>query len=112
MRSEILEKLRKENPDLEFESVDGNVIVKEKKQGRERSEKGGTYYLLNSAGLIVMVEDRYETDDAFRYAIGNYFKTEKEAKAYKQYLIDRQAVLDKRDNGEKLTAEDWQICLS
>lgn len=34
------------------------------------------------------------------YAIGNYFKTEEEAEAYKEYLIARQVLLDDAKGGE------------
>lgn len=51
--------------------------------------------------------------DNFRYVIGNYFKTEEEAEAYKEYLIARQILLDDAKGGKFSYDEDnWCACYS
>lgn len=94
MKKETLEQLKQQHPDLVFESVDGNVIVKEKPVGRWRNNLD-FYFYVGTTGNISRDIDSSHKIDIFRYETGNYFQTEKEAEAYKQHLIDRQKVLDK-----------------
>lgn len=66
--------------------------IKEPK--RWRAEGGGKYWYLDDCGVVLSNEEWGDDTDDFRYSIGNYFKTEAEAKAYKEYLIARQVLLD------------------
>jgi hypothetical protein len=116
MKPEKLQQLKEQHPDLEFESVDGNVIVKEKKRGRWRAEFGNDYYCVTTLGHVCVNDERKNTYDNFLYQTGNYFKTEKEAKAYRQHLIDRQKVLDKMQLNNlhyaDLTNDEFKTLLS
>lgn len=66
--------------------------IKEPK--RWRAEGDGKYWYLDDCGVVLSNDEWGDDIDDFRYSIGNYFKTEAEAKAYKEYLIARQVLLD------------------
>lgn len=71
--------------------------IKEPK--RWRAEGGGKYWYLDDYGVVLSNEEWGDDTDDFRYSIGNYFKTEAEAEAYKEYLIARQMLLDDAKGG-------------
>ena len=81
------------------------------KYERWRGGIGDVYYFLN-------VDVRHEIDthddiDDYRYISGNYFKTEEDAEAYKEYLIARQVLLDDAHGGRFSYGEDnWCPCYS
>lgn len=68
--------------------------MKNLKNKRWRAKKFETYWFINGYGEIEY-DDEYglNTNDNL-YAIGNYFKTAKEADDYRKYLIARQVLLD------------------
>ena len=67
---------------------------------RSRVAYGCIYYYVNSYGIVSRSHDYRNKDDDYLYGIGNYFKTEAEAEAYKEYLIARQALLDDAEGGK------------
>ena len=67
---------------------------------RWRAEKGEGYWYVNDCGAIKHYHDYRDVVDNFRFTTGNYFKTEKEAEAYKEYLIARQVLLDDAEGGK------------
>lgn len=71
--------------------------IKEPK--RWRAEGGGKYWYLDDCGVVLSNEEWGDDTDDFRYSIGNYFKTEAEAEAYKEYLLARQVLLDDAKGG-------------
>ena len=65
------------------------------------------YYYLNDCGEIKIETDEDYPFDNFRYSIGNYFETEKEAKNYKEKLLIEQELRDiarELNKGEEI---DW-----
>lgn len=80
--------------------------IKEPK--RWRAEGGGKYWYLDDCGVVLSNEEWGDDTDDFRYRIGNYFKTEAEAEAYKEYLIARQVLLDDAEGGKySYSEENW-----
>ena len=67
---------------------------------RWRAKRGGKYWFLDDCGVILSNEEWGDDTDDFRYSIGNYFKTEAEAEAYKKYLLARQILLDDAEGGK------------
>ena len=74
--------------------------IEESKNKRWRAKKFETYWFINGYGEIEY-DDEYglNTNDNL-YAIGNYFKTAKEADDYRKYLIARQVLLDDAKGGK------------
>lgn len=74
--------------------------IEESKNKRWRAEYGEGYWYVSDGGYICRgTEDRHDVDD-HRFLTGNYFKTRKEAEAYKEYLLARQVLLDDADGGK------------
>lgn len=67
---------------------------------RWRAERGGAYYYIYNSGQIDFSCDYGDMKSDYLYKIGNYFKTEEEVKAYKEYLIARQVLLDDAEGGK------------
>ena len=74
--------------------------IEESENKRWRAKKFETYWSINGYGEIEY-DDEYglNTNDNL-YAIGNYFKTAKEADDYRKYLIARQVLLDDAEGGK------------
>lgn len=74
--------------------------IEESENKRWRAKKFETYWFINGYGEIEY-DDEYglNTNDNL-YAIGNYFKTAKEADDYRKYLIARQVLLDDAEGGK------------
>lgn len=74
--------------------------IEESENKRWRAKKLETYWFINGYGEIEY-DDEYglNTNDNL-YAIGNYFKTAKEADDYRKYLIARQVLLDDAEGGK------------
>lgn len=70
------------------------------KHERWRGGRGDSYYFIDDEGAIRHEIDTNDGMDNYRYNIGNYFKTEAEAEAYKKYLIARQVLLDDAEGGK------------
>ena len=73
--------------------------VKEESK-RWRANHGATYWCLYDYGGNDTDIERDVAIDNYRYKTGNYFKTAKEAAAYKKYLIARQVLLDDAKGGK------------
>lgn len=70
------------------------------KHKRWRAKENDEYCYIDDYGDVEFIfEDMDELDD-YRYGVGDYFKTEKEAEAYKEYLIARQVLLDDAEGGK------------
>lgn len=70
------------------------------KHKRWRAKENDEYCYIDDYGDVEFIfEDMDELDD-YRYGIGDYFKTEKEAEAYKEYLLARQVLLDDAEGGK------------
>ena len=80
------------------------------KYKRKRLDYGDYYWFLNNLGEAVMAFDDYnEYEDNFKYLIGNYFETEKEAKNYKEKLLIEQELRDiamELNKGEEINWQD------
>lgn len=76
--------------DSEKEKLEKSIKSINEKYGikkRWRAENGGCYYYIHSScSLTIFALDHRFTDDNNRYEAGNYFRTEKEAKEYKEYM--------------------------
>lgn len=75
--------------------------IEEFENKRWRAKNGNTYCFIDDGGYvdggIFDCDDRY---DDYHYRTGNYFKTKKEAEAYKEYLLARQVLLDDAEGGK------------
>lgn len=67
---------------------------------RSRVAYSCLYYYVNNYGIVSCSYDYRDEGDDYLYGIGNYFKTEEEAKTYRRYLIARQALLDDAKGGK------------
>ena len=67
---------------------------------RWRAKRDEEYWCVDGRGDVrCSTEDGHSVDD-YRFDTGSYFKTEEEAKAYKEYLIARQVLLDDAEGGK------------
>lgn len=67
---------------------------------RWRAEYTEEYWCIGGSGNThTSTEDGHRVDD-YRFDTGSYFKTEEEAKAYKEYIIARQVLLDDAKGGK------------
>jgi hypothetical protein len=80
---------------------------------RWRAKHNERYWCVDGrGGVYCSTEDGHMIDD-YRFDTGSYFKTEEEAKAYKEYIIARQIILDDADGGRFSYGEDnWCPCYS
>lgn len=75
--------------DSEKEKLEKSIKSINEKYGitkRWRAEKGGVYYCINEPFGITWYIDSYTDASNKKYENGNYFKTEKEAKEYAEYM--------------------------
>ena len=63
-----------------FEIMIKAINKKYGKPKRWRAERNGGYYCINDYGIIYYTTDDYVSADNDRYEIGNYFKTQEQAK--------------------------------
>jgi hypothetical protein len=61
---------------------------------RWRAKENGGHYFVDDWGDVDYNYDAGFPPSTFRYNIGNYFKNEEEAEAYKEYLLAKQVLLD------------------
>ena len=76
----------------------------EKKKGKWMAERGGTYFYVDSGGLVRESTEHLTEYEGFLYLTGDYFKTKKEAIAYKEYQIALGTILRARDE----LVGDWK----
>ena len=67
---------------------------------RWRAKENGGHYFVDDWGDVDYNYDAGFPPSTFRYNIGNYFKTEEEAEAYKEYLLAKQVLLDDARGGK------------
>lgn len=67
---------------------------------RWRAKENGGHYFVDDWGGVDYNYDAGFPPSTFRYNIGNYFKTEEEAEAYKEYLLAKQVLLDDAKGGK------------
>lgn len=74
--------------------------TEESKNKRWRAKENGGHYFVDDWGDVDYNYDAGFPPSTFRYNIGNYFKTEEEAEAYKEYLLAKQVLLDDAKGGK------------
>lgn len=74
--------------------------VEESENKRWRAKYGKKYWYLCDYGIAFSNTECGNDIDDFRYIVGNYSKTEKEAENYQEYLIARQVLLDDAEGGK------------
>ena len=97
-----IEELKKKVTSPEFEGV--------KKGVRQKPECGVVYFYLKHDGYIGSTHWGIEDTDLFRFNTGNCFKTEQEAKDYKENLLTKQALKDlalELNNGVEIDWDDF-----
>ena len=67
---------------------------------RWRARENERHYFVDDWGDVDYNYDAGFPPSTFRYNIGNYFKTEEEAEAYKEYLLAKQVLLDDAKGGK------------
>lgn len=66
------------------------------------------YYFINNEGMVSMGIEQHRPLDDFRYNSGNYFKTDEQAKDFRENILTKQALKDlalELNNGVEL---NWQ----
>lgn len=76
------------------ELVEQNPEIMQKPNKRWRAELEEEYCYLDVSGGVYFSTEYNHSFDNFRYDIGNYFQTKKEAEAYKERLLAVQAIKD------------------
>lgn len=74
--------------------------IEESENKRWRAKYGKKYWYLCDYGIAFSNTECGNDIDDFRYIVGNYSKTEKEAENYQEYLIARQVLLDDAEGGK------------
>ena len=76
---------------------------------RWRAEEGKWYWFLCSSGSVLKITDNSHSADAFRYSSGNYFQTEEQAIAYREYTLAKQRLKDyiREGNAKMGWVADW-----
>ena len=75
---------------------------------RWRAEYGEKYWCIGGNGHIYSSTEDEHSTDSYRFNTGNYFKTEEEAEAYKEYLLAKQKLMN--GIGQLLSVESgWDI---
>jgi len=64
------------------------VTIPSEQPKRWRAMIGEKYFRVDEWGIVDNCQECGDGCDNFRYAIGNYFKTEEEAYAYKEKLLE------------------------
>lgn len=67
---------------------------------RWRAKRCEKYHFINDCGVICAEVEWGDDVDGFRHATGNYFKTEEETKARKEYLLAKQVLIDDAEGGK------------
>lgn len=97
LRPAYHKKTLEKNPEILkdwFEEIEGS------KNKRWRAKYGEKYWYLCDYGIAFSNTECGNDIDDFRYIVGNYSKTEKEAENYQEYLIARQVLLDDAEGGK------------
>ena len=68
--------------------------IEKKSKKRWRAYNGEYYFYIDVGGYIGHETEMYYESDDFKYSIGNYFKTKKEAEEYRNKLIYKQQYRD------------------
>lgn len=71
-----------------------------KEYKRWRAKVSYKYWYVDNCGRVDYYCEYRDKEDDNSYAIGNYFKTEAMAEAYKEYLFARQILLDDAEGGK------------
>lgn len=74
--------------------------IEESENKRWRAKYGKKYWYLCDYSIAFSNTECGNDIDDFRYIVGNYSKTEKEAENYQEYLIARQVLLDDAEGGK------------
>ena len=87
--------------------VDKALNEQEKSAKRWRAEKGKHFWSISDVGGVFRFIDDYGELDNFKYSVGNYFKSEQEAKQHLKNLLTKQKLKNlalKLNNGKEI---DW-----
>lgn len=76
------------------ELLEQNPEIMQKPNKRWRAELEEKYYYLDDDGDVNFSTEYNYSFDNFRYNIGNYFQTEKEAEAYRERLLAVKKIKD------------------
>lgn len=75
---------------------------------RWRAEIGQYYWFLNDYGICQSTIEAGANIDKHYYDLGDYFKSKKEARSHKKYLLARQVLLDDAEGGKFiLDSKNW-----
>lgn len=101
-------KLILNNKEYEVEVSEEQIKeIKKPKYKRWRAKEGEEYYFLDDSGDVAVTKDFRDSEDYFRYNIGNYSKTKEVLEEKKKKLLYLQQYKDYL--GEDLvTEDDWK----
>ena len=83
-------------------------VEEEKPVKRWRGEREQFFYIVEDTGSICKYRDFKNTVEEYLYSIGNYFKTEQEAKDHRRRLLIEQQIKDialRLNDGKEI---DWK----
>ena len=103
---EQIDELKQKIEELENE-VNSPKFEGIKKGVRWQPIFGQRYFYLDDSGVIRCVEWQYDDEDKFHFNTGNCFKTEQEAKEYKENLLTKQALKDLALELNEMESVDW-----
>lgn len=74
---------------------------------RWRAQQGAQYYIISGFGEVLVETERNDFNSNNYFALGNYFKTEQEAKDHKENLLTKQKLKDLALRLNKGAKIDW-----
>lgn len=82
-------------------------LENEKENIRWRAESRGSYWLLNRSGEVKNYNECNDVTDEYCYKTRNYFKTEKEAKEYREKVNTYYELMDFAEELSRDNPVDW-----
>jgi hypothetical protein len=114
-KQQLKDLFEKEGLKCTIEETDNGLLVVEKK-GRFRAELDGRYWYVNHYGNVDCGIEKFDSDDNYRHAIHNYYKTIKEAEQYQQDQLKlgqlKDYILELRNQGFRVEFQATDITVA
>lgn len=116
MKENSIEEIKKQISDLQSKVAKIENESKEEKKGKRwRAKTDNNYFYVGDSGDVFTCQEYKFNNyiDNYRYKTRNYFKTEEEAKEYREIMntyYDLMDLAEELNNGEKINWKDNQQC--
>lgn len=116
MKENSIEEIKKQISDLQSKVAKIENESKEEKKGKRwRAKTDNNYFYVGDSGDVFTCQEYKFNNyiDNYRYKTRNYFKTEEEAKEYREIMntyYDLMDLAEELNNGEKIDWNDNQQC--